>query len=74
MNSERRIFDWLKRLDRRAITRSIGVVTNTSPLTVEMGGEEITPISKLGGYSPTLGDRVWVSHSGSDAVVHDKIT
>lgn len=69
----RRIFDNLKRLNRQKLSRSIGLVTDDSPLTVEIGGEELVGLSRLDGYSPTIGDRVWVSRSHGDMVVHDKI-
>lgn len=68
----RRIFDRLRRLNREKLSRSIGLVTDDSPLTVEIGGEEIVGIEKIN-YSPTIGDRVWVSRSHGDMVVHGEI-
>lgn len=69
----RRILARLKRLNREKLSRSIGMVTDDSPLTVEIAGEEIANVQKLDGYSPTIGDRVWVSRADGDLVVHDKI-
>lgn len=72
--SERRIFDWLKRLQARSLTRHIGVVDDAGPPLIVIIGDQPVECSKLDGYSPTNGDRVWVSRSGRDLVVHDSIT
>ncbi len=65
----------IKKLRKRSLTRHIGIVTVTSPLTIVISGHpEQIQVNKLDGYSPTFGDRVWVSRSGNDLVVHDKIT
>lgn len=67
--TQRRILDWLKRLDQRKLSRSIGMVTDTSPLTVEIAGSEIAGVSKLASYTPSVGHRVYVIRSGRDLTV-----
>ena len=65
----RRIFDWLKRLQDRSLTRSIGTVIDDSPFVVEIAGVEHSGLAKLTSYSPTIGDVVYVVRSGKDLIV-----
>lgn len=67
--SERRILDWLKRLDRKKVGWSIGMVFDDSPFTVTIEGENIAGLSRLASYSPTTGDKVLIVRLGHDYVV-----
>ena len=69
----RRIFDRLKRLKREKLSRNIGLVTDDSPFTVEIAGVEHVGLQKLGTYTPTIGDRVWISRADGDLLVHGDI-
>lgn len=69
----KRILDRLKDVEDRALTRSIGEVTDTSPLTVTIGGVDHTDLKKLSSYTPSVGHIVWVSRSGKDLLVHGEI-
>lgn len=66
---QKRLLAWLKRLDRTKLSRSIGTVTATSPLTVEIGGESHEGLAQLTGYTPSIGHRVYVLRSGRDLTV-----
>lgn len=67
--SERRILDWLKRLDRTRVTWSIGLVTDDSPFTVAVEGEPVEGLTKLASYSPTVNDQVLILRRGHDSIV-----
>lgn len=69
----RTIFDRLRRVERTAVKRSIGLVTDDSPLTVEIGGVEQTNLTKIDTYLPAPGDRVIVLCSGRDRTVLGRI-
>lgn len=69
----RRIFDWLKRLDRDKLSRSIGVVTDDSPLTVLIGDASYPGVAKLASYTPVVLDVVYVVRSGRDLTVLGKV-
>lgn len=69
----RRLLDSIKRLERTAMTRSIGVVTDTSPLTVEIGGIPHTDLMVLTSYTPVADDRVFCSRVGNDLLIHGAI-
>lgn len=75
----RRVFDWLKRLDRRKLERTIAEVTATSPLTIRVGGatngQTYAGVAKLASYTtPTIGHRVYVIKSGRDYTVIGQIS
>lgn len=67
--STKRTLIWLKRLDRYKLSRSIGKVTSTEPFTVKIGDVEHEGLPKLGSYTPTLDDRVYVARSGRSLTV-----
>ncbi len=69
----RRILDSIRRLERNALTRSIGVVTDDSPLTVEIAGVPHTDLMVLTSYTPAIDDRVFVSRVGNDLLIHGAI-
>jgi len=71
----KRIFGRLERLDRRSLTRSIGIVIDTTPdVLVRIGGATHTNPPMLDSYTPTNGDKVYITRSGGDLLVHGKIT
>ncbi len=54
----------------------LAVVTSTSPLLVQMEGEEdarATPLARHAGYTPTLADRVHCVRIGATWLIEDKI-
>jgi len=69
----RRTADKLRRQEREGLTRSIGMVTATSPLTVTIGNVDHANLKKLSSYTPSVGHRVLVLHSGADLVVLGQI-
>jgi len=85
--SDRKIERQLRRLRHRSIQRSIGIVTSVAPLKVAVGGGDTTTAADgtitvvpfeleayaLSSYSPQRGDRVWISRSGADILVHGAI-
>lgn len=56
-----------------SLTRHKGEVHTTSPLTVWLDGNTTVPVpvTKLAGYTPTIGDQVYISNVAGDLVVHD---
>lgn len=71
--TNRRFRDDITDLKRNALTRSIGVVTSVSPLTITIAGISFTPVSALGNFVPVVGDNVWCSWSGKDILAHGVI-
>lgn len=69
----RRLLDEIKRLKRTSLTRSIGVVTETSPLTVTIAGVPHTDLMVLTSYTPVAEDRVFISRVGNDLLIHGAI-
>jgi hypothetical protein len=69
---ERRIFDRLRRVERRKSSTSVGLVTDDSPFTVLIGGTTVE-VSYLDSYTPTIFDKVLILHTRGDAVVLGKI-
>lgn len=67
--TQRRIFDWLKRLDRTKVERNLGVVTVADPLTVTIADQAHTDLKRLDSYNPTAGDVVYVARTGADLLV-----
>lgn len=56
------------------MTRHKGEIHSTSPLTVWLDGNTAVPVpvTKLAGYTPTIGDQVYITNVAGDHVVHDK--
>lgn len=80
MNDERtirRLFDSVAKLRKRALTRSIGTVTDpgdgTAAFQVEINGSTHTGLRCLSSYTPTADDRVYVVRSGNELFVLGKI-
>lgn len=71
--------DEIKAISTAALTRDIGIVTDTDPLTVRIGLDaedtalEYAGIHKLEDCFPQVDDLVWVSRSGRDYFVHGVI-
>jgi len=61
----------IRRLEERATRIVYGAVTDTSPLTITLGGSarEIANVRCIDGLSLSVGDTVAVAKTGSDLLV-----
>lgn len=66
--TQRRILDWLKRLDRGKVSRLIGTVKTEDPFVVTIGEVDHTDLVCVG-YTPVADQSVLVLRSGNDLAV-----
>lgn len=70
---ERRLRDEQRTLAKTRLSQSVGVVTDDSPFTVRIEGEEHLGLKRLASYTPATNDVVLVIRSGKTWTVLGEI-